>query len=180
MKSRDRAARSNTASMEKAVDRLDSLLRKATLKEPRRGFEDLVNRTRLTLDRLKERTEEARRILERVEEKELDDRTMLAETLAPSLVVAFSEAFMEMFERARSGDAYPLRRINIAASILLGQIDSGNFLVESSYPEGESKAKDAIVESRISIVRETYKDVCLALDSMHESLGVQLPSLENV
>ena len=49
------------------------------------AFDELITRTTSTLDRLKQRAEEAKGILERAEKKKLDEKTMFAETLAPKL-----------------------------------------------------------------------------------------------
>lgn len=174
-----RRSRRNTESMRCALDQLDSMLRKADMSEPLRGNGELLRRTSCTLERLWEKAEEAKRLIARAGRKAgLDERRALAETLSPCMVVAFHEAFCEMFERARGMESnYPMRRINIAASVLLGQIDSDALLHESEYPEEES-LRAAVMESKICRAKSAYSDVCSALDSMHTVLEVELPTIK--
>jgi hypothetical protein len=179
----DFAARRNAANTAKAVEKLDRMLRNASLSEPRMGFKDLVRRTKATLERLGQRTEQAREIMGHVEQKRregrLADEALVAETLAPCLVVAFHESFTEMFGLAeRDEDAYSLQRVNIAASVLLGQIDSSNLMAEGNYPKSEQQVSDALVESKILRAKAAWLDVYQALDSVHEKLNVQIPFLD--
>ncbi|MFH0885159.1 MAG: hypothetical protein V1861_05615 [Candidatus Micrarchaeota archaeon] len=181
MSVRKLAAGRNEASVGRFLRRLDDILRDSSLAEPRKGFDEISQRTRANVGRLKNKVESVRSFISDVEKMKetglLDEAAANAESLPARTVLSLASMLESAFERAKLADSsYPLKRVNIAVQVLAGHI-SLPLVSGTRYPADDARLKESLIQSRQSQAVSVHEDVCRALEGIVEVLGITIPEV---
>ncbi len=173
------AAARNAASAASFTRKMNDLMRQQSLDEPMRGFEEIRGRASANIAALEGGLEKARRFILDVKERReaglLDAQTAAAEALPAQTVVELAASLRVLFERAcGANNTYPLKRVNIAAQVLAGNINN-SLLSAVRYPESEHDIRDALIRERKEQAGAISEDVRESLDGVDAELSVPMP-----